>query len=467
MPYDDVYYSSQTQVADNQINNDGYSEVDVYEGEYEPEYADQEQEEYEYPDYFHDFDAYYNYLFSARLRRFHRPYYSYGYYNNYFTNMYWYELNPYMWGTSIYLNSSWMMPYEYGGWSGNFYAGLSMGFGGYGMGWPYYNYGWPYGFNYHNYYGIGFNHYASYHGYGYYRDYYYNSHDRYSQYYRHRPNRGRNYNRPNGELSTFGEMYEKRYYASRENRNSDNNPTRGNRDSKSFTNKSLSVGTPSNGRNRSNTTIANGASGGAFTGTPSNRLNNSSSNSSLQRNVGNQNAKSFSKPQDSRKTSQLNSSRRNLQNTKTVKTYKKPILKYSKPNAAKSTNNRNSNLRQYGTQQKFTNPSSRTSTPSSSRTRINNTTKSLKRVITSPSRSSKSYTSPSRSNGKPVSVSRSSSKKSFSTPIRSSSRKSFSTPSRSSSRSVSSSSRSSSSVSRSSSSTTKSSSGSSSRGKRK
>lgn len=476
IPYDDVYYNGQAQVANNQVDNSQYSEAEVYEGEYESEYLEGEQEgyqdEYEYPSYYNDFDAYYNYLFSARLRRFHRPYYSFGYYNNYFTNMYWYELNPYVWGSSIYLNTGWMLPYEYGGWSGNFYAGLSWGFGGYGMGWPYYNHGWPYGYGHYNYYGMGYGMYSPFYGYGYYNpfhyhDYYYNSRDSYSQYYRHRPNRGRNYNRPNGQLNTFGEMYEKRYYASRDDRNSNNAQRRSTRDAKSFTNKTLSVGTPTNGRNRSNTTIANGSASGAFSGTPYSRLNNASGNASIQKNTANQRAKSYAKPQDSRKSTAVNSSRRNLQKTRSVKTYKKPILKYGKPNATRSTNNRNSNTKQFNSRQDYSNPGRRVSTTSSNRTRSSNSTmKSLKRIISTPTRSSRSYTSPSRSNSKPISVSRSSGKRSFSTPSRSSSRKSFSSPSRSS-RSISSSSRSSSSVSRSSSSSSKSSSGSSSRGKRK
>ncbi len=470
MPYDDVYYNGQNQLAD----DNEYNEAEVYEGEYDSEYAEEDQEEYqgEYNDYFNDFNSYYNYLYSARLRRFHSPHFSYGYYNNYFTNMYWYDMNPYMWGTSIYLNSGWMMPYQFGGWGGSFYAGF--GFGGYGMGWPYYNYGWPYGYNYHNYYGIGYGFYPSYFGYYnryFMNDYYYNSRDSYSQYYRHRPSRGRNYNQPNRQSSTFGEMYEKRYYASREDRNSGNNQRSNTRDAKSYTNKSLSVGTPSTGRNRSNTTIAEGTSGSLYrSNTPYSRLNNASGKTSVQKNVANQNAKSYTKPQETRKTSNVSTSRRNLQNTRVIKTYQNTNLKYSKPNTTKSLYNRNSDSRQYNTQQEYSNSGSRTAArPSLNRTSSNNSLKSLKRVITSPSRSSGSYTSPSRSNGKSISISRSSGSKSFSSPARSSNSRSFSSPSRSSSsRSVSSSSRSSSSSSsvKSSSSSSKSTSGSGSRGKR-
>ena len=435
IPYDDVYYNGQQAqiAANNQTNNSDYNEVEVNEGEYNSEYAQEEQEDY--PGYYNDFNAYYNYLFSARIRRFHRPYYSYGYYNNYFTNMYWYDMNPYLWGSSIYLNSGWMMPYGYGGWSGNFYAGLIWGFSGYNMGWPYYNYGWPYGFGYNNYYGIGYNYfYPSFYGYGYgyAHNYYYNSRDRYSQYYTHRPSRGRNYNRPNGTLNTtFGEMYEKRYYASREDRNLNNNSGLKNKDSKSFNNTSLSVGTPATGRNRSNTTIANGSAGGTLSTPPYSRLNNASENTTTQKKVVNQNIKTYTKPQVNRN---------NIQNTNTVKSYQKPVLKYSKPNTFNSPNSRNSNARQYATPQEYADPGTRMNRSSTNRTQINNTVKSLKRVITAPSRSNKSYTSPSRSNTKPISILRSSSSgnkiisspgKSLSTPTRSSSR-SFSSPTKSS-----------------------------------
>ncbi len=472
VPYDDVYYQGQTTARNHQATDPEYSEVEVYEGQYDQQYPEEEyQEEQEYvenPDYYNDFDFYYNYLFSSRLRRFHRPYYSFGYYNNYYTNMYWYEMNPYMWGSSIYLNTNWMMPYEYAGWSGNFFGSLAWGFGGFNMGWPYYGSGWPYygGYGGWPHYGYGFYGYNYYSPFYNYHGYYYNSRDSYSHYYQHRPNRGRNYNRPNRASNTFGDMYESRVYASRKDRTNQGDNRPNTRDTKSFTNKSsLSVGTPNTGRNRSNMELTNGSSGGTFS-RPYSRLNNANGSTNVQEKVVNS-SKTYTKPQSTRNSTTIRTNSRNNPNNKTVRSYNNATLKYSKPNTYKSPNSRSSSSsRQYGTPQKYTNPGTRSSTPSSSRS-SNNVIKSLKRVITSPSRSSKSYSSPSRSSGNPISISRSSSgDRSISTPSRSSS-KSYSSPSRSSSRSYSSPSRSSSSVSRSSGTTRSSSSSSSSRGKRK
>ena len=57
----------------------------------------------------------YDFYYSSRIRRFHRPYYSYGYYDNYYTNSYWYSGNPYHYGNSIYYSYAWNSPYYYGG----------------------------------------------------------------------------------------------------------------------------------------------------------------------------------------------------------------------------------------------------------------------------------------------------------------------------------------------------------------
>ncbi len=90
-------------------------------------------------------DDYYDYAYSARIRRFHRPYVWSDYYDDYYTNLYWYTYNPYYWGTSIYLGYSWWYPsyyhhnpywgYSYWGWGyNNFYNP-------YYYGWGYYPYG--------------------------------------------------------------------------------------------------------------------------------------------------------------------------------------------------------------------------------------------------------------------------------------------------------------------------------------
>ncbi|HNP48410.1 MAG TPA: hypothetical protein PKL85_06205, partial [Bacteroidia bacterium] len=52
--------------------------------------------------YYND-DDYYDYAYSARLRRYYSPVIGYSYYDTYYTNSYWYDYNPSSWGVSIYL----------------------------------------------------------------------------------------------------------------------------------------------------------------------------------------------------------------------------------------------------------------------------------------------------------------------------------------------------------------------------
>lgn len=57
--------------------------------------------------YYGDGDYIYDYYYASRIRRFHRPYVSYSYYNSYYTDCYWYTYEPIFWGMSIYLGSMW------------------------------------------------------------------------------------------------------------------------------------------------------------------------------------------------------------------------------------------------------------------------------------------------------------------------------------------------------------------------
>ena len=45
--------------------------------------------------------SYYDYEYTARINRFHRDM-TLDYYNDYYTNLYWYTHDPLFWGTSIY-----------------------------------------------------------------------------------------------------------------------------------------------------------------------------------------------------------------------------------------------------------------------------------------------------------------------------------------------------------------------------
>jgi hypothetical protein len=64
--------------------------------------------------YYQDYnvaDDYYDYSFSSRIRRFHRPMYSSNYYGGLYTDYFWYNNDPFYCGTSIYFGYNWNSPY--------------------------------------------------------------------------------------------------------------------------------------------------------------------------------------------------------------------------------------------------------------------------------------------------------------------------------------------------------------------
>lgn len=71
-----------------------------------------------------DSDDYYDYSYSTRIKRFHRPIVTYGYYDPYYTNAYWYNYDPYFYGTSVYMGYSWWGPSYYNSyyWSPGWYG---------------------------------------------------------------------------------------------------------------------------------------------------------------------------------------------------------------------------------------------------------------------------------------------------------------------------------------------------------
>jgi len=146
----------------------------------------------------YDQDDYYDYAYSAQIKRFYNPVPFGGYYNDYYTNSYWYDPNPWNYGLSIYMGYNWWGPsYGFG-----YYPSYGYGYNPY-YGYPYYDYGYPY-------YGYG--------GGFCYNDCYYNSYDKNSFYYGHRGgdvggSSGNTSARPDGK--TFGEKYEARLGAGR------------------------------------------------------------------------------------------------------------------------------------------------------------------------------------------------------------------------------------------------------------
>ncbi|MBA3680880.1 MAG: hypothetical protein H0W73_06895, partial [Bacteroidetes bacterium] len=168
-----------------------------------------------YQDPQYNSDDYYDYKYASQVRRFNNSNLNMGigYYDNYYTNAYMYNQNPYCYGSSIYSSYNYWMPSnQFNNYSsglsfafstGNYYGNSGYGYGyGYGYGggygggyygcnnpyWgnPYYSYNNPY-FN--PYYGYGYNpYYAGYmNGYnnGFYNGSnwgYYNSYDVNSSY---------------------------------------------------------------------------------------------------------------------------------------------------------------------------------------------------------------------------------------------------------------------------------------------
>lgn len=168
------------------------------------------------------YDDYYDYEYATRVKRFDNSINGLSYYDNYYTNSYWYNQNPYNYGVSVYngyswwgsgynnysynpsisfyMNYGWGNNYGYGGYNGynpydpyasaywqgynnGYYNGYNNGWGGYpyygfgygyGNGYGYNPYGYGYGYGYNPYYG-GYGYSYPYNGWGYYNGYDVNS----------------------------------------------------------------------------------------------------------------------------------------------------------------------------------------------------------------------------------------------------------------------------------------------------
>ena len=77
---------------------------------------------------YYDNDDYYDYAYTARLRRFNHSC-GWNYYDPYYTNLYWYDYNPYSYGVSLYTTYHWW--------------GVTTTFG-YNSWWPSYGSSWCY-----------------------------------------------------------------------------------------------------------------------------------------------------------------------------------------------------------------------------------------------------------------------------------------------------------------------------------
>ena len=142
------------------------------------------------------YDDYYDYEYATRVKRFDNSINGLSYYDNYYTNSYWYNHNPYNYGVSVYNGYSWWgnsyNNYSYNP-SANFYYnngwGCNNGYGyngynpymsgyasGYNNGYNNGYYGMPYGYG--NSFGFGFGYNS---GYG--NPYGYNGYNGWNNYY--------------------------------------------------------------------------------------------------------------------------------------------------------------------------------------------------------------------------------------------------------------------------------------------
>lgn len=201
---DDIYYSSkdpkplkekieptqpteQSQAAASQENDPKYKEKDF------------------------NYDDYYDYEYAARLKRFHNPYPANSYYDDYYTNSYWYNNNPFYAGVSIYLGYSWWgSTYSMYSYNPGYFTGYDPFWSPYsyrpwwstGYGYcPGYSYGSPYGYGFQQGYMNGYSQ-------GYLNNYYFNSYDDNSYHYGPRRTAASNGNRNVASSEPLGQRYQ-------------------------------------------------------------------------------------------------------------------------------------------------------------------------------------------------------------------------------------------------------------------
>lgn len=167
----------------------------------------------------------YDYAYSSRLRRFYSPMAYAGYYDPFYTNMYWYNFNPYYSGVSIYMGYG-AMPFYYPGYYWNPFYSYRMSYG-YGFGWSHspFGYGYwnspysfysPYSFMSAYHYGFSSGYYLGHYDHPYYYQYLYNSYDRSNYHYGPRQgggsstriHEGRSTAGSIGSAGTFAERFE-------------------------------------------------------------------------------------------------------------------------------------------------------------------------------------------------------------------------------------------------------------------
>jgi hypothetical protein len=97
--------------------------------------------------YHFDMDDYYDFQYASRMRRFYRPMNRWGYFDPFYTNIFWYDPNPLFFGNSIYSTYAFWnphSPWEWNSWGMG--LGFNMGFGMSPMFNSFYN-PWTWNFN--------------------------------------------------------------------------------------------------------------------------------------------------------------------------------------------------------------------------------------------------------------------------------------------------------------------------------
>ena len=154
-------------------------------------------------------DDYYDYYYTSRLRRFHVNIgCGFGYYDPYFTNLYWYDYYPSSWGLSIYMGYNWWWPSYY-------YRPYYYDYGFYHCG---FNYGWGWGWH-HPYHYWGWNHPCYHHDY-FAANYWHNHLDpNHSYYYGHRNSIGPSVGNNNERAERPSDYNHPSNYGNNENNN--------------------------------------------------------------------------------------------------------------------------------------------------------------------------------------------------------------------------------------------------------
>ncbi len=162
---DDIYFNRKDRVYEQNSNSSQDVPFEDYSGNQDDYYRTDTQvssdgttiinNNYYGNDYSFNNDDYYDYAYASRIRRFHNYAPGFGYYDPFYTNMYWYNYDPFFYGTSIYMTYSWWNPRPWWG------VGFGWGWGSCGFGtfynpWAWNSWGWGGGWNSWGYPGFGY-----------------------------------------------------------------------------------------------------------------------------------------------------------------------------------------------------------------------------------------------------------------------------------------------------------------------